>query len=120
MWRLQRHLLKGGNQASLIPRRRLSWRQGWGERRVSLRRGTKNALTAALELGSCTTTPTLRTLGSPRVDADPWAARVRRARWLLLLLAAVGPPAPTAMLLLLATLLLLLLIGAWLHHGGRG
>ena len=87
---------------------------------MSLRRGAKNTLTAALELASCTTTPTLCTLGSPRVDADPWAARVRRARWLLLLLAAVGPPAPTAMLLLLATLLLLLLIGAWLHHGGRG
>ena len=117
---LERHLLKSGNQASLIPRRRLSWCLGRGERRVSLRSGTKNALTAALELTSCTTTPTLCTLGSPRVDADPWAARVRRARWLLLLLAAVGPPAPTAMLLLLATLLLLLLIGAWLHHGGRG
>ena len=92
---------------------------------MSLRSGTKNALTATLELTSCTTTPTLRTLGSPRVDADPWAARVRRARWLLLLLAAVGPPAPTAMLLLAALLLLwrtllLLLIGAWLHHGGRG
>ena len=120
MWRLQRHLLKGhllkgGNQASLIPRRRLSWCLGRGERRVSLRSGTKNALTAALELTSCTTTPTLRTLGSPRVDADPWAARVRRARWLLLLLAAVGPPAPTATLLLLAALLL---IGAWLHDGG--
>ena len=90
---------------------------------MSLRSGTKNALTAALELTSCTTTPTLRTLGSPRVDADPWAARVRRARWLLLL-AAVGPPAPTATLLLLAALLrrtlLLLLIGAWLHDGGRG
>ena len=82
---LERHLLKSGNQASLIPRRRLSWCLGRGERRVSLRRGAKNALTAALELASCTTTPTLRTLGSPRVDADPWAARVRRARWLLLL-----------------------------------
>ena len=118
---LERHLLKSGNQASLIPRRRLSWCLGRGERRVSLRSGTKNALTAMLELTSCTTTPTLCTLGSPRVDADPWAARVRRARWLLLLLAAVGPPAPTTTLLLLATLLLLLLlIGAWLHHGGRG
>ena len=106
---LEHHLLKSGNQASLIPRRRLSWRLGSGERRVSLRRGAKNALTAALELGSCTTTPTLRTLGSPRVDADPWAARVRRARWLLLLLAAVGPPVPPAALLLLSALLLLLL-----------
>ena len=115
---LERHLLKSGNQASLIPRRRLSWCLGRGERRVSLRSGTKNTLTAALEFTSYTTTPTLRTLGSPRVDADPWAARVRRARWLLLL-AAVGPPAPTATLLLWRTLLLLL-IGAWLHHGGRG
>ena len=93
---------------------------------MSLRRGAKNALTAAQELASCTTTPALRTLGgSPWVDADPWAARVRRARWLLLLLAAVVPPAPTATLLLLSALLLmwrtllLVVVWAWLHDGGQ-
>ena len=31
---------------------------------MSLRRGAKNALTAAQELASCTTTPALRTLGA--------------------------------------------------------
>jgi len=61
---LERHLLKSGDQASLIPRRRLSWSLGWGECRVGLRRGAKDALTAALELVSYTTTPALRTRGA--------------------------------------------------------
>ena len=79
----ERHLLEGSNQASLIPRRGLSWRLRGGDRRVSLRRGAQNALTAALEL--CAIAATLRTLeSSPWVDADPRTARVRCARRLLL------------------------------------
>ena len=70
-------------------------------------RGAKDALTTMLELASGATMLTLQS--SPRVDANPWAARVRCARWLLLLLAAVGPPVPPAALLLLSALLLLLL-----------
>ena len=74
---------------------------------MSLRRGTKDALTTTPELASCATLRTLES--SPRVDANPWAARVRCARWLLLLLlAALGPPDPLAALLLLSALLLLL------------
>ena len=94
---------------------------------MSLRRGAKDALTTTLEVASCATTAaTLRTLqSSPRVDANPWAARVRRARWLLLLLAAVVPPALTATLLLLSALLLLwrtlllVVVWAWLHDEGQ-
>ena len=80
---------------------------------MSLRRGAKDALTTTLEVASCATTAaTLRTLqSSPRVDANPWAARVWCARWLLLLLPAVGPPVPPAALLLLRWTLLLLLLG---------
>ena len=119
----ERHLLEGSDQASLIPRRGLSWRLRGGDRRVSLRRGAQNALTAALEL--CAIAATLRTLeSSPWVDADPRTARVRCARRLLLL-AAVGASAPPATLLLLTTLLrwaLLLLRRALLlllRDGGR-
>ena len=100
----ERHLLEGSDQASLIPRRGLSWRLRGGDRRVSLRRGAQNALTAALEL--CAIAATLRTLeSSPWVDADLRTARVRCARRLLLLLAAVGASAPPATLLLLTALL---------------
>ena len=122
----ERHLLEGSDQASLIPRRGLSWRLRGGDRRVSLRRGAQNALTAALEL--CAIAATLRTLeSSPWVDADPRTARVRCARRLLLLLAAVGASAPPATLLLLTALLrwalmLLLLRRALLlllRDGGR-
>jgi len=121
----ERHLLEGSDQASLIPRRGLSWRLRGGDRRVSLRRGAQNALTAALEL--CAIAATLRTLeSSPWVDADPRTARVRCARrLLLLLLAAVGASAPPATLLLLTALLrwalLLLLRRALLllRDGGR-
>ena len=120
----ERHLLDGSDQASLIPRRGLSWRLRGGDRRVSLRRGAQNALTAALEL--CAIAATLRTLeSSPWVDADPRTARVRCARrLLLLLLAAVGASAPPATLLLLTALLrwaLLLLRRALLllRDGGR-
>ena len=120
----ERHLLEGSDQASLIPRRGLSWRLRGGDRRVSLRRGAQNALTAALEL--CAIAATLRTLeSSPWVDADPRTARVRCARRLLLL-AAVGASAPPATLLLLTALLrwallLLLLRRALLllRDGGR-
>jgi len=115
----ERHLLEGSDQASLIPRRGLSWRLRGGDRRVSLRRGAQNALTAALEL--CAIAATLRTLeSSPWVDADPRTARVRCARRLLLL-AAVGASAPPATLLLLTALLrwaLLLLLGWSLLRGG--
>ena len=108
-----------------MPRRGLSWRLRGGDRRVSLRRGAQNALTAALEL--CAIAATLRTLeSSPWVDADPRTARVRCARRLLLLLAAVGASAPPATLLLLTALLrwalLLLLRRALLlllRGGGR-
>ena len=119
----ERHLLEGSDQASLIPRRGLSWRLRGGDRRVSLRRGAQNALTAALEL--CAIAATLRTLeSSPWVDADPRTARVRCARRLLLLLAAVGASAPPATLLLLTALLrwALLLLLRWallLRGGGR-
>src|SRR6185312_2531580 len=120
----ERHLLEGSDQASLIPRRGLSWRLRGGDPRVSLR-GAQNALTAALEL--CAIVATLRTLeSSPWVDADPRTARVRCARrLLLLLLAAVGASAPPATLLLLTALLrwalLLLLRRALLllRDGGR-
>ena len=116
----ERHLLDGSDQASLIPRRGLSWRLRGGDRRVSLR-GPQNALTAALEL--CAIAATLRTLeSSPWVDADPRTARVRCARRLLLL-AAVGASAPPATLLLLTALLrwaLLLLLGWSLLRGGGG
>ena len=119
-------LLEGSDQASLIPRRGLSWRLRGGDCRVSLRRGAQNALTAAQEL--CAIAATLRTLeSSPWVDADPRTARVRCARrLLLLLLAAVGASAPPATLLLLTALLrwallLLLLRRALLllRDGGR-
>ena len=80
---------------------------------MSLRRGAKDALTTTPKLASYATLRTLES--SPRVDANPWAARVRRAGWLLLLhlllvLAAVGPPVPPAALLLLRWTLLLLLL----------
>ena len=118
----ERHLLEGSDQASLIPRRGLSWRLRGGDRRVSLRRGAQNALTAALEL--CAIAAALRTLeSSPWVDADPRTARVRCARRLLLLLAAVGASAPPATLLLLTALLrwaLLLLRRALLLLRDRG
>ena len=119
----ERHLLESSDQASLIPRRGLSWRLRGGDRRVSLR-GAQNGLTAALEL--CAIAATLRTLeSSPWVDADPRTARVRCARRLLLLLAAVGASAPPATLLLLTALLrwaLLLLLRRellLLRGGGR-
>ena len=121
----ERQLLEGSDQASLISRRGLSWLLWGGDRRVSLRRGAQNALTAALEL--CTIAATLRTLeSSPWVDADPRTARIRCARrLLLLLLAAVGASAPPATLLLLTALLrwaLLLLLRRellLLRGGGR-
>ena len=115
----ERHLLEGSDQASLIPRRGLSWRLRGGDRRVSLRRGAQNALTAALEL--CAIAATLRTLeSSPWVDADPRTARVRCARrLLLLLLAAVGASAPPATLLLLTALLRWALLLLLLRDGGR-
>jgi len=108
----ERHLLESSDQASLIPRRGLSWHLRGGDRHVSLRRGAQNALTAPLEL--CAIAAALRTLeSSPWVDADPRTARVRCARRLLLL-AAVGASTPPATLLLLTALLrwaLLLLLG---------
>ena len=119
-----RQLLEGSDQASLIPRRGLSWHLRGGDCRVILRRGAQNALTAALEL--CAIATTLRTLeSSPWVDADTRTARVRCARRLLLLLAAVGVSAPPATLLLLtallrwALLLLLRRVLLLLCDGGR-
>ena len=85
-------------------------------------RGAKDALTTTPELASGTTMLTLQS--SPRVDANPWAARVRCMRWLrlLLLLAAVGPPVPPTALLLLSALLLLrwTLLLVLLQRRGQG